>query len=336
MKLVFVRIAFVLVLTNIFSAAIADSYDLLVYSSRKTQLIKPILDEFTADTGIKVKYRTSKAEALIERISLEGYNSPADLLITVDAGNLWYAANKKDIFAPFHSTVIENNIPHYLRDTNNLWTGLSIRARTIVYNKDKIKKTELSTYADLANNKWKNSLCLRTSKKIYTKSLVASIIHHKGIEKTRKIVKGWVNNLASPPHSLDLSILKSIVAGQCDVGIVNTYYFFKFIKKNPNVPLGIHWANQNTTGIHVNISGAGIVKYSKNKQLAVRLLEWLTTPRAQKLFTKLNYEYPANPNVKMLDFANKFGKFKHDTINLSILGKNQKQAVRIMRKEKYK
>ena len=214
------------ILSTSFSASVqaATNDSLTVYSTRKEHLIKPLFDAFTAKTGIKVKYLTGKGGALIERIKLEGKKTKADLFMTVDAGNLWYAASQ-NLFQPVKSEVIENNIPEHLRDPEGLWSGLSVRARTIVYSTDRVDPNELSTYQDLANKKWKGRLCLRTSKKVYTKSLVSSLIYHDGIEKTTEVVRGWIDNLAATPHAEDVHIMTSILAGQCDVGIINSYYF---------------------------------------------------------------------------------------------------------------
>ena len=190
------------ILSTSFSPAVLSATDdsLTVYSTRKEHLIKPLFDAFTSKTGIKVKYLTGKGGALIERIKLEGKKTKADLFMTVDAGNLWYAGTQ-NLFQPVSTEIIENNIPKHLRDPDGLWSGLSVRARTIIYSTDRVNPSELSTYQDLANKKWKGKLCLRTSKKVYTKSLVSSLIHHDGIEKTTEVVRGWIDNLAATPHA---------------------------------------------------------------------------------------------------------------------------------------
>ena len=181
-----------------------------VYSSRKEHLIQPLFEKFTEDTGIEVNYLTGKGADLIERLKLEGENTPADMFMTVDAGDLWYAGTQ-DIFQSVVTDTIQSNIPMHLRDPEGLWTGLSVRARTIVYSTDRVDPSELSTYSDLAKEKWTGKLCLRTSKKIYTKSLVASIIHNQGQEKATEIVKGWVDNLAAVPVSYTHLTLPTIL-----------------------------------------------------------------------------------------------------------------------------
>ena len=325
------------ILSTSFSAAVqaASNDSLTVYSTRKEHLIKPLFDAFTAKTGIKVKYLTGKGGALIERIKLEGKKTKADLFMTVDAGNLWYAASQ-NLFQPVSSEIIKNNIPEHLRDPEGLWSGLSVRARTIIYSTERVNPSELSTYQDLANKKWKGKLCLRTSKKVYTKSLVSSLIHHDGMEKTTDVVRGWVDNLAATPHAEDVHIMTSILAGQCDVGIVNSYYFGRLQAKDPNAPLKLFWANQNTTGTHVNVSGAGVTKHSKNPDDAIRLLEFLSSIEAQKIYVGLNKEYPATQKIKADNLIALLGDFNQDKMNLSFAGKNQADSVSLMQREGYK
>lgn len=313
----------------------ADPDSVMVYSSRKEHLIKPLFDAFTMDTGIKVKYLTGKASALIERLKLEGKHTQADMLMTVDAGNLWYAGNQ-GLFQPIQTDILKSNIPAYLRDSNGLWIGLSVRARTIVYNSDHVNPDDLSTYADLAADEWSSKLCLRTSKKIYNKSLVASLIYHHGAEKTGKIVRGWVENLAAVPHAKDSHVMNAILSGQCDVGLVNTYYYGQIMAKKPNAPLKLFWANQDTTGVHINISGAGVTKYARNVAGATQLLEWLSSAKAQVIYSTLNKEYPANQNIAPDDGVAAWGMFIQDMMHLSQTGLLQDEAVKLMQQNGYK
>ncbi|MBT68202.1 MAG: Fe(3+) ABC transporter substrate-binding protein [Thiotrichales bacterium] len=317
------------------SVIAASDNDLTVYSTRKEHLIKPLFDAFTEKTGIKVSYLTGKGGALIERIKLEGKKTKADLFMTVDAGNLWYASTQ-NLFQPVESQIIENNIPSHLRDLNGLWTGLSVRARTIIYSTERVNPDELSSYQDLANKKWKGRLCLRTSKKVYTKSLVSSLIYHDGLDKTTKVVRGWIDNLAATPHAEDVHIMTSILAGQCDVGIVNSYYFGRLQAKDPNVALKLFWANQKSTGTHVNVSGAGVTKHSKNSENAIKLLEFLTSIEAQKIYVSLNKEYPASQKIKAANLITLWGDFNQDKMNLSVAGKNQADSVSLMQREGYR
>ena len=320
-----------------FSSAVAAASNdsLTVYSTRKEHLIEPLFDAFTKKTGIKVSYLTGKGGALIERIKLEGKRTKADIFMTVDAGNLWYAATQ-NLFQPVESEIIENNIPTHLRDPEALWTGLSVRARTIIYSTERVNPDELSTYQDLANKKWEGRLCLRTSKKVYTKSLVSSLIYHDGLEKTTDIVRGWIDNLAATPHAEDVHIMTSILAGQCDVGIVKSYYFGRLQAKDPNLALKLFWANQNSTGTHVNVSGAGVTKHSKNPESAIKLLEFLTSIEAQKIYVELNKEYPASQKIKADNLIALWGDFNQDKMNLSVAGKNQADSVSLMQREGYR
>jgi ABC-type Fe3+ transport system, periplasmic component len=277
------------------SVAYADQA-IVVYSARKDHLIKPLFDAYTDRTGIKVRFITDEAPALLQRLMAEGARTPADMLITVDAGNLWQAA-EAGVLAPVDSPVLKASIPDYLRDPEKRWFGLSVRARTIVYSTERVRPEELSTYEDLGSPRWHGRLCLRTSKKVYNQSLVAMMIARLGEAKTEKIVRAWVENLATDSFSDDTKLIEAIAAGQCDVGIVNTYYFGQLKREQPGIPLALYWSNQAQGGVHVNVSGAGITRHAKNREQAVKLLEWLVTPEAQRLFADLNLEYPANPSV---------------------------------------
>ncbi len=325
----------VLTVSSITAVQAASEDSVTVYSSRKEHLIKPLFESFTKDTGIKVEYLTGKGGALIERLKLEGANTQADMFMTVDAGNLWYAGSQ-DLFQPIQTETLKSNIPAYLRDPDGLWTGLSIRARTIVYSTKRVNPSDLSTYADLATNKWKGKLCLRTSKKIYTKSLTASVIYNHGEDKAGDIISGWVNNLAATPNAKDSHVMNAILAGQCDVGLVNTYYFGRLVAKQPNAPLKLFWANQDTTGVHVNVSGAGVTKHASNAAGATKLLEWLSSAKAQAIYGLLNKEYPANQNVASGDVVSAWGSFKQDDMNLSQAGILQADAVKLMQLKGYR
>ncbi|CAC9589406.1 Ferric iron ABC transporter, iron-binding protein [uncultured Gammaproteobacteria bacterium] len=325
----------ILTVSSITAVQAATDELVTVYSSRKEHLIKPLFEAFTKDTGIKVEYLTGKGGALIERLKLEGTNTKADMFMTVDAGNLWYAGSQ-DLFQGVQTDTLKSNIPAYLRDPQGLWTGLSVRARTIVYNTDRVQSEELSTYADLATDKWAGRLCLRTSKKVYTKSLVSSLIHHHGKDKTADIVKGWINNLAATPNAKDSHVMSAILSGQCDVGLVNTYYYGRLMDKKPNSPLKLFWANQNTTGVHVNVSGAGVTKYASNAKAAIQLLEWLSSAKAQAIYGSLNKEYPANQNIASDDVVSAWGSFKQDDMNLAQAGILQADAVKLMQIQGYR
>lgn len=303
--------------------------EITVYSARKEHLVKPLFDAYTEKTGIKIKYLTGKEAILLHRLKAEAANSPADLLITVDAGNLWHAS-REGVLQAVNSAVLNKNIPEHLRDPESNWFGLSIRARTLVYNTGKVKPEQLNSYEDLAKPLWKNRLLLRTSKKVYNQSLVAMLMAEHGTDTTSEVVEGWVDNLAAPPFSSDTKVLEAIAAGLGDVGIVNTYYYGRLIKKNPDLPLAIFWPNQEGSGVHVNVSGAGVTRHAKNKDEAVRFLEWLSSPDAQNLFADVNMEYPVNPQVKPNEVVASWGPFKQNTINLEKAGALQGDAIKLM------
>lgn len=322
-----------------FSALVATAEEVVVYSARNEQLIKPLFDAYTRETGVTVKFFTDKEGPLMARLKAEGANTPADLLMTVDAGNLWQAA-EEDLLRPVQSKVLGKNIPAHLRDPDSEWFGLSVRARTLVYNKTRVKPTELTTYEDLAHPKWKGRLCLRTSKKVYNQSLVAMMIHEHGEDRTEDILRGWVNNLAAPPFADDTKAMEAVAAGQCDVTIVNTYYFGRLMEKNPGLPLAIFWPNQQAkskdAGVHVNISGAGVTRHAKNPAGAIRLLEWLSSDKAQNLYADVNMEYPVNPAVKSDPAVAAWGTFKQNLINVKEAGRLQAKAVKLMDRVGYK
>ncbi|MEK6685950.1 MAG: extracellular solute-binding protein [Pseudomonadota bacterium] len=320
---------------SLFVTNTAHADQVVVYSARIEQLIKPMFDAFTQETGIKVKYTTDNEGALLARLQAEGKNTPADMLITADAGNLWAAA-QAGLLKPVKSEILESNIPAHLRDPANEWFGLSIRARTLIYNTRKVKLSELSTYEDLADPKWKNRLCLRTSKKVYNQSLVAMMIAEHGEAEAEKIVRGWVANLATDPLSDDTRALEFVAAGKCDVTLVNTYYFGRLMKKEPDLPLAVFWPNQNNSGVHVNISGAGITRYGRNEQAAVKLLEFLSSDKAQNLFADVNMEYPANPRIEADAFVAAWGSFKQNPMNLVRAGELQTTAVKLMDRAGYR
>ena len=310
---------------------------LTVYTARKEQLVKPLFDRFTAETGIEVRYITDSAGPLLARIQAEGENTPADVFITVDAGHLWHAA-QSGVLMPTESELLRANVPAHLRDPNDLWFGLSQRARTMVYNTDRISADELSTYEALAASEWNNRLCLRTSQKVYNQSLVATMIEADGEQATREVVSGWVNNLAQEPFSNDTQAMQAVAAGVCDVTIVNTYYFGRLQVSNPELPLALFWANQgeDERGIHVNISGAGILKHAPNPGLAQQLIEWLSQPEAQYLFAEINQEFPVNTAVERSEQVASWGEFKTDQVNLSVAGERQAQAMKLMDEAGYR
>ncbi|MEC7774289.1 MAG: extracellular solute-binding protein [Pseudomonadota bacterium] len=328
------KISLLLSLFIIFSCA-KDSSELTVYTSRQPQLIEPIVEQFTNETGIKVNLLSGNAQELMERIDIEGEDSPADIFMTVDAGVLWQAA-ERDILAKIDSEILNENIPAHLRDSKNEWFGLSKRARTIVFSSDQFKDNDFSTYEDLADPKWKGKLCLRTSKKVYNRSLIASMIDAYGFDKSKEVVSGWVSNLATEVFSNDTNALKAVSSGQCGVTIVNTYYLARLLDDPEYNNLSLFWANQSDRGVHVNISGAGVVKTSKNKKNAVLFLEYLSSNRAQDFYASANKEYPVLIGAKIDESIENWGSFSEHTINVSKLGSLQKEAVFLAQEVGYK
>jgi len=311
------------------AGAVQAADELVVYSARIDELIKPVFDAYTAKTGVAIKFITDKEAPLLARLQAEGENTPADLLITVDAGNLWQA-EQQGVLKPLQSKVIEANIPAQYRSSSGSWTGLSLRARTIVYSTERVKPQELSTYEALADKNWEGRLCLRTSKKVYNQSLTATLIETHGAAKTEELVKGWVSNLATDVFADDTALIQAIDAGQCDVGMVNTYYFGRLHKQQPNLKAKLFWPNQNGRGVHVNLSGAGVTLHAPHAAAAQKLLEWMTTEDAQGLFASLNQEFPANPQIAPSAEVAAWGSFKADSIPVEVAGKRQAEAIKLM------
>ncbi len=313
----------------------ADPVTLTLYSSRKAHLIEPVLELYTKQTGIQFNLHTGKPGPMLERLAAAGRNGGADILLTVDAGNLWHAA-ERGLLVPVASEALAKAIPAALRDPENRWFGFSKRARTLAYNTEKVSPDQLSSYEDLADPKWRGRLCLRTSKKVYNQSLVAALIAHHGVEAAEKIVEGWVVNLAAAPFSNDTKALQAIAMGRCDVTIVNSYYYGRLIRKEPDLKLALFWPNQGSQGVHVNISGGGLLKVSKHPGEAQAFLEWLAQPEAQGLFSELNLEYPVREDVSPAPEVQAWGKFQADSLNLAEAGRLQAEAVRLMDRVGYR
>jgi iron(III) transport system substrate-binding protein len=311
--------------------------ELVVYSARNEQLIQPLFERYEKETGTRIKFLTDKEAPLLARLQAEGRNTPADILITVDAGNLWQAANL-GLLKPLDSKVLAENIPAHLRDPLNRWYGLSVRARTIVYASDRVKPAELSTYEALAEPKWRGRLCLRTAKKVYNQSLVAMLIEQHGEARAEAIVRGWVANLAADPFASDNEVMDAIAAGRCDLGLVNTYYFGRLLRDKPQLKLALFWPNQGEgeRGVHVNVSGAGGIVHSRRAQAAQAFLEWLSAGEAQAQFAAANLEFPANPKVAPDPAVAAWGPFRQNPINVFRAGSRQADATRLMDRAGYK
>tara|TARA_B100001250_G_C19808388_1_gene794543 strand:- start:87 stop:1082 length:996 start_codon:yes stop_codon:yes gene_type:complete len=329
------KISLLLSLCILVSCSKETNEELIIYTSRQPQLLEPILENFSKETGIKVNLLSGNAQELMERIYTEGEESKADIFMTVDAGVLWQAADR-NIFSEVDSSILEDNVPPYLRDPGGQWFGLSKRARTIVYSSDQFSDGDFSSYEDLAHPKWKGKLCLRTSKKVYNRSLIASMIDAYGFDKAKEIVSGWVANLATEVFTNDTNALKAVSSGQCGVTIVNTYYLARLLDDPKYDNLQLFWANQSDRGVHVNISGAGVVKTSKNKKNAQKLLEYLSSDVAQDFYASANKEYPVLKGADIADSIKDWGIFIEDNINVSKLGSLQKEAVFLAQEVGYK
>jgi iron(III) transport system substrate-binding protein len=306
-----------------------------IYSARGEDLIKPALDRFTEETGIEVNLITESADALIRRIELEGNNSPADVLLTVDAGRL-HRAKEAGLLQPIESDVLESRVPAFYRDPNDLWFGLSLRSRVIMYDRDSVSPDDISSYEDLADPRWRNEICIRSSSNIYNQSLVASMIAYHGMEATQEWAEGLVANFARPPQGGDRDQIRAVAAGQCQLAVANTYYLAGMITSGIEADvevakqIGVLWPNQDGRGAHMNVSGAGVLVNAPNRDSAVRLLEFLTGDFAQQWYAERNGEYPVRQDVDTSDVLKRFGDFKADNLGLEKLGEHNAEAVRLM------
>lgn len=312
----------------------ADAAEVNIYSARKEILIKPLLDAFTAETGIVVNLVSGKADALLQRLEREGVNSPADVLLTTDAGRLM-RAKQKGLLQAIHSEKLDAVIPAQYRDPDGVWYGLSIRARPIIYAVDRVTPAELSTYQALSGPAWKDRICIRSSNNIYNQSMLAAFIRHNGAAKTEAWAKGLVANFARKPQGGDTDQIRAVAAGECDVALANTYYLARLtVSSKPEdravaAKVAIFWPDQDGFGVHVNISGAGVTKAAANVAEAVALLEFLAGPAAQENYAQVVHEYPIRPDIARSDVVSSWGRFKADDLNLSVLGENNAEAVRI-------
>lgn len=306
-----------------------------VYNSRHYGTDEIVWNAFTEKTGIRVRVVEGSHDELIQRLATEGENTPADVLITVDAGRLAFAAGK-DLLQPVTSPVLEASVPEHLRHPDGLWWGLAMRARIIVYAKDRVDPSELRTYEDLADPKWKGRVLVRSSTNVYNISLVGSILAANGPEKTEEWCRGLVANMARPPEGGDTDQIKAVAAGVGDVAIVNSYYFARLAaSEKPEdreivEKLGVIFPNQDDRGTHVNISGAAVTKSAPHRENAIALLEYLVSPEAQRYFADVSLEYPVNPAVEPHPVLKGFGTFRQDTLNAARYAELADEAVRIM------
>ena len=297
-----------------------NAKEINIYSHRQPFLINPFLELFTLETGIKTNVVYSK-KGLAQRLKAEGENSPADVILTVDIGRL-YGYDDLDLLAPIDSKKLQNNIPNYLRSPDNTWFGLSKRARVIVVHNEKIADGEITRIEDLANPKWKGKICSRPGSHVYNRGIMASVLAALGEEDAEKWAKDMVANFAKRPQGNDRAQVKAIHEGECEIALINNYYFGKL--KFSEDPEQRKWAEsvrlvfpnqaEGDRGAHVNISGGGVAKFSKNKEEAQKLLEFLTSEKAQKLYGEINFEYPANLKIEPGDELKSWGSFREDTL----------------------
>lgn len=313
----------------------AEAATVNLYSARSEPLIKPLLQRFTAQTGIRVNLVTGKADALLKRLQIEGQNSPADLLLTTDAGRL-HRAKQAGVTQPVSSPLIEQTVPAQYRDPDGHWVGLSLRARPILYVKGKVQPQQLSSYEALTDAQWKGRICIRSSNNIYNQSLLASMIAANGAAAAQQWANGLVANLARPPRGGDRDQIKAAASGQCDIAIANTYYLAGMLngkdpaQKAAAEKLAVFWPNQDGRGAHVNVSGAAVTRSAKHPQAARQLIEFLLSEQSQAWYGKANGEYPVRSEVAQSAVLQGFGSYRADTLNLAQLGELNAQAVRIM------
>lgn len=302
-----------------------------VYSSRHYDTDEALYDSFTQQTGIEVNIIEGSADELIERLKSEGANSPADVLITVDVGRLW-RAQQEGLLQPIESEVLESTVPENLQAPDNTWFGLSKRARVIAYSTERVDPAELSTYEALAEPQWQGRVCVRSSENIYNQSLVASKIEELGEAGAQEWVEGLVNNLARPPQGNDTGQIEAIASGECDVALVNHYYYARLVESDhPRdqeavSAVGIFFPNPT----HINISGAGVVATAPHQENAVQFLEYLVTPQAQAIFANGNYEYPVVAEVEANPTIAGFGEFQEANLEVAAYGENNPEAVKVM------
>lgn len=312
-----------------------------VYTHRHYEPDQNIFKMFEEKTGIQVKVINASADELIQKMKMEGNQSPADVLITVDAGRL-SRAKDQGLLQSIESEILENSIPAHLQDVDNQWFGLTKRARIIAYSKDRVKPEELSTYEDLVNEKWKGKILVRSSSNIYNQSLMASIIANDGEEAAKQWAEGIVANMARSPKGSDRDQVKAVVAGEGDLAIVNSYYIGKMLNSpDPEEVetakrIGLFFPNQDDRGTHINVSGAGVAKYAPNKANAILFIEYLISEEAQQVFTDANYEYPILESVEPVQDIKDWGDFKEDNLGLNKLGENNKKAVLIFDEASWK
>ncbi|MEM9259264.1 MAG: Fe(3+) ABC transporter substrate-binding protein [Bacteroidota bacterium] len=310
----------------------AEDQFVTLYTHRHYDTDKDIFTAFAQETGIEVRVVKASADELIQKMKTEGEQSPADLLLTVDAGRL-VRAEQQDLLQAVSSTTLEQAVPSHLRDDDNKWFGLTKRARVIVYDKERVQPEDLSTYEGLTDAKWEGKLLIRSSSNIYNQSLLASIIANNGPEAAKEWAGGVVKNFARPPKGNDRDQVKAILAHEGEIAVVNTYYLGLLLNsedakaKAAGENVSIFFPNQEGRGTHINVSGIGLAKFAPHRDNAIKLMEYLVSKEVQETFASSNYEYPVNPAAATSELLQSWGAFKEDQLSLSQLGELNQKAV---------
>jgi iron(III) transport system substrate-binding protein len=314
----------------------AQSGTLNLYSARHYNTDEALYGNFADLTGIKINRVDAEPDPLVQRLKAEGDKSPCDILITTDAGRI-ERAREMGLLQPVNSAVLAKAVPAHLRDPDNSWFGFSKRARVIFYNKEKVSAADApKTYEDLAAAKWKGKILIRPSGHIYNQSLVGSILAADGAEKTEAWAKAVAANLARPPRGGDTDQIKGVAAGEAEIAVANTYYYVNLLRsKKPEdreiaAKVGVVFPNQANRGTHVNISGGAVAKYAPNKEAAVKFLEYLVSPQAQRYFAEGNSEYPVVAGVELSPELKSLGTYKEDQLNARVFAQNNAEALKIM------
>ncbi|MGM0784365.1 MAG: Fe(3+) ABC transporter substrate-binding protein [Pseudomonadota bacterium] len=308
--------------------------ELNLYSARHYDSDEALYQAFTEETGIEVNVLEGDSDQLIERIQREGVASPADVMITVDAGRLW-RAEQEGIFQGIESDVLAERLPESMRHPEGKWFGFSQRARAIFYNRDNFDPSQIASYEDLADPAFEGQVCIRSSNNIYNQSLLASLIEHHGAEEAEAWAQGVVDNMARDPEGGDTDQIRGVASGECNLGVANHYYYVRLLKSDDEADreaaekVGILFPNQDGRGTHVNVGGAGVVKNAPNRDNAVRFLEFLASDEAQEAFAAGNYEFPVVDGVAMDEVLESWGDFKKDDLNISVLGENNPEAIKV-------
>ena len=315
--------------------------ELNIYSGRKSHLIEPLIKEFKKNKEIKISLTTGKSDEFIERLKLEGINSEADILLTTDIARL-SRAKENNLFEKVNSKILKKNIPKKYISNDEDWFGLSVRARPIIYSKERVNVNELKNYEHLTKEKWKNKICMRSSNNVYNQSLIAYMILNLGEQQAEEWIKNLVKNFSRKPYGGDRDQIKTIASGQCDITVANTYYLANMLNsKNEKdrktaEKVSVFWPNQETFGTHINLSGAGIIKNSKNYKNAILFLEFLSSKNAQEIYTKNIHEYSVRNDVKPSETVSEFGEFIADDLKLQKIGEKIKIAIYLAAKHNWR